>query len=84
MKMIKGIASSAGRRRLVAALVECAHEGGARVVSVGIERVSEFEAMRELAVDLGQGYYFGPSDGAPDGRRPAAGPAAAASWSRAR
>ncbi|HZH25156.1 MAG TPA: EAL domain-containing protein [Solirubrobacteraceae bacterium] len=59
MKMIKGIESSAGRRRLVAALVECAHEGGARVVSVGIERVSEFEAMRELAVDLGQGYYFG-------------------------
>jgi EAL domain-containing protein (putative c-di-GMP-specific phosphodiesterase class I) len=28
-------------------------------VAVGIERVDEFEAMRELAIDLGQGYYFG-------------------------
>jgi len=59
MKLISGIESSAGRRRLVAALVECAHECGARVASVGIERVSEFEVMRELAVDFGQGYYFG-------------------------
>ncbi len=59
MKLTTGIESSAGRRRLVAALVECAHEYGASVVAVGIERVSEFEAMRELAVDFGQGYYFG-------------------------
>ena len=49
----------ARRRRLVAALVECAHEQGCRVVAEGIERVDEFEAMRELGVDLGQGFYFG-------------------------
>ena len=59
MKLTAGIEGSAGRRRLVAALVECAHEYGARVVAVGIERVGEFEAMRELGVDFGQGYYFG-------------------------
>ena len=29
------------------------------MVAVGIERVGEFEAMRELDVDFGQGFYFG-------------------------
>ena len=48
-----------GRRRLVAALVECAHEGNALVVAEGVERVMEFEAMKTLGVDLGQGFYFG-------------------------
>ena len=54
-----GIQHSTGRRRLVAALVECAHEQGCRVVAEGIERDSEFEVMRDLGVDLGQGFYFG-------------------------
>ena len=57
--MTAGIQHSPARRKLVAALVECAHEQGCRVVAEGIERVDEFEAMRELGVDLGQGYYFG-------------------------
>ncbi len=57
--MTAGIQHSPARRRLVAALVECAHEQGCRVVAEGIERVDEFETMRELGVDLGQGYYFG-------------------------
>jgi EAL domain-containing protein (putative c-di-GMP-specific phosphodiesterase class I) len=54
-----GIQYSEGRRRLVAALVECAHECKARVVAEGVERVGEFEAMRDLGVDFGQGFYFG-------------------------
>ena len=58
-KMTAGIQYSEGRRRLVAALVECAHECKARVVAEGIERVGEFEAMRDLCVDFGQGFYFG-------------------------
>lgn len=57
--MTAGIQHSPARRRLVAALVECAHEQNCRVVAEGIERVDEFEAMRELGVDLGQGFYFG-------------------------
>ena len=61
--MTAGIQHSPARRRLVAALVECAHEQGCRVVAEGIETVDEFEAMLELGVDLGQGYYFGhPTD----------------------
>lgn len=53
------VESSAAQRRLVAALVECAHEQGAKVVAEGVERVQQFEAVRELGVDLGQGFYFG-------------------------
>jgi len=54
-----GIQHSAARRRLVAALVDCAHEQGCRVVAEGVERVDEFQAMADLGVDLGQGFYFG-------------------------
>jgi EAL domain-containing protein (putative c-di-GMP-specific phosphodiesterase class I) len=54
-----GIQHSAARRKLVSALVELAHEVGARVVAEGIERVDEFHTMKELGVDLGQGFYFG-------------------------
>jgi EAL domain-containing protein (putative c-di-GMP-specific phosphodiesterase class I) len=58
-----GIQHSDARRRLVAALVECAHELGCKVVAEGIERVDEYETMLDLGVDLGQGYYFGhPTD----------------------
>ena len=54
-----GIQHSPSRRRLVEALVECAHEQGCKVVAEGIERVDEFRTMVELGVDLGQGFYFG-------------------------
>ena len=54
-----GIQHSPARRRLVAALVDCAHEQGCKVVAEGVERVDEFRAMAELGVDLGQGFYFG-------------------------
>jgi EAL domain-containing protein (putative c-di-GMP-specific phosphodiesterase class I) len=54
-----GIQHSPARRALVKALVDCAHEMGARVVAEGVERVDEFRAMAELGVDLGQGFYFG-------------------------
>lgn len=54
-----GIQHSEARRRLVMALVECAHELDCKVVAEGIERVDEYETMVDLGVDLGQGYYFG-------------------------
>jgi EAL domain-containing protein (putative c-di-GMP-specific phosphodiesterase class I) len=58
-----GIQHSVARRKLVQAVVECAHEYGAKVVAEGVERVDEFRAMAELGVDLGQGFYFGqPTD----------------------
>ena len=54
-----GIEESLARRRLVAALVEYAQAQGCKVVAEGVERASEFECMRDLGVDYGQGYYFG-------------------------
>jgi len=54
-----GIEHSLARRRLVAALVEYAQEQGCKVVAEGVERADEFEVMRDLGVDYGQGYYFG-------------------------
>jgi EAL domain-containing protein (putative c-di-GMP-specific phosphodiesterase class I) len=59
VRVTAGINHSSGRRRLAGALVECAHEVGARVVAEGVERVGEFETMKGLGVDLGQGFYFG-------------------------
>jgi EAL domain-containing protein (putative c-di-GMP-specific phosphodiesterase class I) len=57
--LTQGIQHSDARRKLVAALVELAHEMGATVVAEGIERRDEFETMLDLGVDLGQGFYFG-------------------------
>jgi EAL domain-containing protein (putative c-di-GMP-specific phosphodiesterase class I) len=59
LALTQGIQHSEARRKLVAALVELAHEHGTKVVAEGIERVDEFHTMLELGVDLGQGFYFG-------------------------
>jgi EAL domain-containing protein (putative c-di-GMP-specific phosphodiesterase class I) len=58
-KLTAGIEDSVPRRRLVAALVEYAQAQHCKLVAVGVERVTEFEIMRDLGVDYGQGYYFG-------------------------
>jgi EAL domain-containing protein (putative c-di-GMP-specific phosphodiesterase class I) len=57
--LCKGIERSSGRRRLVSALVEVAHELSCRVVATGIERDSELESVRDVGVDLVQGFYIG-------------------------
>lgn len=58
-----GIEKSAGRRGLVAAVVEVAHELECKVIAEGVERVTEFEVMRDLGVEYGQGFFFGqPAD----------------------
>ena len=62
---LEGVETSPARRRLVAAIVECAHEQGCRVVAEGVERRTQFEAVRDLGVDYGQGFYFGQPTGQP-------------------
>src|SRR5215208_6253570 len=57
--MLKSLVDAHRERGALAALDEVSHEQECRVVAEGIERVDEFEAMRELGVDLGQGFYFG-------------------------
>ncbi len=58
-RLLQESEGSAGRHHLVAALVEVAHELGARVVGVGIERDSELDHARALGIDLGQGFFLG-------------------------
>ena len=58
MNLTRGIESSLGRRNLVKALAEVAHELGCKVVAVGIERDTELEAVCELGVDFGQGFFI--------------------------
>jgi EAL domain-containing protein (putative c-di-GMP-specific phosphodiesterase class I) len=57
--LCKGIETSAALRRLVGALVEVAHELDCKVVACGIERDTQLEAVVELGVDYGQGFYLG-------------------------
>ena len=57
--LCKGIEASAARRHLVGAIVEVAHELDCKVVGVGVERDSELEALLELGVDYGQGFFLG-------------------------
>jgi EAL domain-containing protein (putative c-di-GMP-specific phosphodiesterase class I) len=57
--LCRGIELSPPRRRLVGALVEVAHELDCKVVGVGIERDTELDALIELGVDYGQGFYLG-------------------------
>jgi len=48
-------------RTVIALAVEVAHRSGARVVAEGTETPYELERVRELGVDLAQGYLFSPA-----------------------
>ena len=57
--LISGIHRSPARRRHAGALVELAHEVGARVIAEGVEEAAEQEAALELGIDCGQGHRLG-------------------------
>jgi PAS domain S-box-containing protein len=57
--LVKGIENDPARQRLVAAMIDYAHELEIRVVAEGIETESELAAVRDLGADLGQGWYLG-------------------------
>lgn len=57
--IVDGVGSDPVLRTLVAALVDFAHGNGTRVVAEGVETLPDVEALKELAVDLAQGWYFG-------------------------
>lgn len=58
MSLVSGIDTDPARRELAGALTSFAHRTGAVVVAEGVERRSEHEALREVGVDLGQGYLY--------------------------
>jgi len=63
--IISGLDTDPVLTKLVRSLVEFGHGCGVRVVAEGVETATEAAALRTLAVDHGQGWYFG-RPGAPE------------------
>jgi len=62
LKVTKGLVSTLARepikQDLIKMLVELAHKINAKTIAEGIETREEYEACRDLGIDLIQGYYF--------------------------
>lgn len=58
MSLIRDLASSPIRKRLVASMVDACRDTDMRLVAEGVETVHELAVLRELGCDLLQGYHF--------------------------
>jgi EAL domain-containing protein (putative c-di-GMP-specific phosphodiesterase class I)/FixJ family two-component response regulator len=58
MSLTRGIDRDPGRRALAAALISFAGETNMTIIAEGIETAAELDALRELGVRYGQGFYF--------------------------
>jgi EAL domain-containing protein (putative c-di-GMP-specific phosphodiesterase class I) len=56
--LTRGIDTDPVRAALARSLVSFAHDIGAMLIAEGIETPAEHEKLRELGVELGQGYYM--------------------------
>jgi EAL domain-containing protein (putative c-di-GMP-specific phosphodiesterase class I) len=59
MSLTRDIHRDPARRALTSAMVRFAAEIGCKLVAEGIEVRQESDALAQLGVDFGQGYYFG-------------------------
>ena len=59
MSLVRGIGKDPGRRAAVTGLAYFAKELGSLLLGEGIETEAEFAALRELGVELAQGYLLG-------------------------
>ena len=57
--LVRGIEADRARQALVAGMVHFAKQTGSTLLAEGIETRAEAELLRELGIDLGQGYLFG-------------------------
>ncbi|SIR39948.1 diguanylate cyclase (GGDEF) domain-containing protein [Aromatoleum tolulyticum] len=55
---VQGIASEAGKRSIIVAIVDMAHALGIEVLAEGIETESQLAFLRERRCEMGQGYLF--------------------------
>ena len=69
--IVSGLNTDPVLARLVESLVTFGHGGGVCVVAEGIETVEEAIALRDMGVDLGQGWYYG-RPGPPEALAPVA------------
>lgn len=58
MNLIRDIDSSPRRRAILRAMVPLARELGATLIAEGVETMGELAVMRDLGIDLAQGYLF--------------------------
>ncbi len=58
-ELLHGIATDDARRRLVAALVDYAHDLGIEVIAEGIENGDDLRTAAELGADMAQGWHLG-------------------------
>lgn len=59
MSLTRHVDADRGRRAFIAALVRFARDTGAQLVAEGVETEAELQALRQLGVDLAQGYLLG-------------------------
>lgn len=57
-ELVDGSATNTSKRVVVSKLTEAAHDLGIRVIAEGIEKVDDFNTVRDLGVDIVQGYLF--------------------------
>jgi EAL domain-containing protein (putative c-di-GMP-specific phosphodiesterase class I) len=57
--LVRDLANEPIKRNLVSAIMGFAQSSSTRVIAEGVEREDEVEALRELGVDLLQGFFFG-------------------------
>lgn len=69
MTLVRHIDRSLIKRSLLETLVDLATRIGARVIAEGIEVESEYQALRELGVPLGQGRLLAPPQPVPEEAR---------------
>lgn len=58
MHMVRGIESSGPRRAIVKALMGLAEDLGMTIIAEGVEKKDEFNTLRDLGVELYQGFLF--------------------------
>jgi EAL domain-containing protein (putative c-di-GMP-specific phosphodiesterase class I) len=56
--IVTGFEKDNRNRAIVLSAITLAHALDLRVVAEGVETAGEFEKLRSLSCDLGQGYYF--------------------------
>jgi EAL domain-containing protein (putative c-di-GMP-specific phosphodiesterase class I) len=58
MELIRGIATSAARRAIIAGILSIARDLGLQVIAEGVETEDEMRALRGAGITLFQGYLF--------------------------
>ena len=58
MELVRGIDSNPPRQSIVRGIIQTAEEMGIRMIAEGVETTAELECLRELGIDLYQGFLF--------------------------